>query len=214
MVRDPPRKSEQATHWAVCSRARRAQRRRLRESTACTECRIRNGRRHHGLWISSPQRKRSRVLGELGSDGPTQRGNDHQTGASIGQRDDRDWSGLPKYDEETERRNFWLGSDCWKCASMAHSRGIYLGVMRRRNRIHVFLTRCRLEVLFCDHVRMLRVGRSTHERRGYLYSSYLLDYYWSRFFPLCSHGPNNIRYVSGNHTRLQNCFGKFGALEP
>lgn len=62
MVRDPPRKSEQATYRAVCSRGRRAQRRR-REPATCTEWRLRNGRRWPlRLRVHGPQRKRRRRI--------------------------------------------------------------------------------------------------------------------------------------------------------
>lgn len=61
MVRDPPRKSEQACRAVRCSRGQRAQRRRRSKFGACIERRQRNGRRRrHSLWIHGPQRKRLR----------------------------------------------------------------------------------------------------------------------------------------------------------
>lgn len=66
MVRDPPRKSEQACRAVRCSRGQRGQPRRPSKcGTACIERRQRNGRRQrHCLRIHSTQRKwQRRVLG-------------------------------------------------------------------------------------------------------------------------------------------------------
>jgi hypothetical protein len=67
VVRDPPRKSEQACRAAVrCSRRQRAQRRRPSKcGTACTERRQRNDRRErHRIRLPGTQRqRRQRVLG-------------------------------------------------------------------------------------------------------------------------------------------------------
>jgi hypothetical protein len=74
VVRDPPRKSEQACRAVRCSRCQRAQPRRPNKSgTACIERRQRDGRRQrHRLRIHSAQRQRQRrVLGHA-EPGPRQ----------------------------------------------------------------------------------------------------------------------------------------------
>ncbi len=64
MVRDPPRKSAEASRRAVqCSWGQRAQRRRRRKPATCSEWRLRNGRRRqHCFRIHGPQRERIRRL--------------------------------------------------------------------------------------------------------------------------------------------------------
>jgi hypothetical protein len=214
VVRDPPRKSEQATHWAVCSRVRRAQRRRLREPTACTERRFRNGRRLHCLWLSSPQRKRSRVLVAPSSGDPKAmegRGRRGRRGGGYDQRrasrklDDhqktRNLRGdSPKNDEGMELSIFSLGSDCSKCASVAHNRSICFGFMISRNRMPTISTRSRLEVLSWYFVWMRWTGRGTRGRLGYLLSSYTLVYYWSRFYLLPTWAGQHSLCVWESHT--------------
>jgi hypothetical protein len=73
VVRDPPRKSEQACR-VRCSWDRRAQPRRPSKCGPCIERRQRNGRRQrHRLWIHRTQRERlRRILGNAAScpDGP------------------------------------------------------------------------------------------------------------------------------------------------
>jgi hypothetical protein len=65
VVRDPPRKSEQASRAVRCSWDRRAQPRRPSKCGPCIERRQRNGRgQRHRLWIPSTQRERfRRILG-------------------------------------------------------------------------------------------------------------------------------------------------------
>lgn len=74
MVRDPPRKSEQACRAVRCSRCQRAQPRRPNKSgTACIERRQRNGRRQrHRLRIHSAQRQRQRRILGHAEPGPAQ----------------------------------------------------------------------------------------------------------------------------------------------
>ena len=187
MVRDPPRKSEQATHWAVCSRVRRAQRRRVREPTACTERRFRNGRRLNCLWLSRPQWKRNRVLVAPSSgDRSTKDGSrgihrpgktwekllDHQKMSNLRT------SYLSRIHEEMGLKTCLLKSDCSDCQS------ICCGVIMRGNGILVVSTRCHLEVLSQDSVRIGWTEKGTRGLFGYLLSSYTLDYYWSRFYLL------------------------------
>ncbi|EUC35981.1 hypothetical protein COCVIDRAFT_41088 [Bipolaris victoriae FI3] len=52
------------------------------------------------------------------------------------------------------------------------------------NRILVVSTRCHLEVLSQDSIRIGWTEKDTCGRFGYLLSSCTLDYYWSRFYLL------------------------------
>ena len=186
MVRDPPRKSEQATHWAVCSRARWAQRRRPRESTACTEWRCRNARRHHCLWLPSPQRKRSRVLVAPSSVTMDEEGG----GVTLLTKASRllssqylNRSGSGKNEEETELRILSLASDWSECASVAYGRWIHLGLWKHGdNRTHTISTRRHHDVLSRGNVRAGWIVKEGTRGLRYLFSSSSLDYYWSRFF--------------------------------
>ena len=128
MVRDPPRKSAEATYRAICSRGQRAQRRR-REPTACTERRFRNGRRwRYSVWIFGSQRQRlRRLLAESSSGG--------QTGSSKSlmdlqtlevQHNHRKVNRIQKSRGVTGVKSWFQCSDCKKGGSIAsHWRIIY-----------------------------------------------------------------------------------------
>lgn len=183
VVRDPPRKSEQATHWAVrFIRVRRA--RRPRGSTACTEWRLRNGRRRHRLWIHGPQRKRERVLVDSGSDGQhgTRRIEQRLLRASVLHLDH--WKGRRSRmnEEETGILIPLLWSDCHKRATVAYSRRIMFKVMRRGTDVHKSIAGSHPRILLRKGLRLAGVGQDTHGQPRYLFDSCSSLGYWSRSF--------------------------------
>lgn len=117
MVRDPPRKSEQATCRAIQCRAKRGQLSRCREPATCTEWRLRNGRRwQHRFRIHGPQRERIRRLlnAKSSSGGQLRRSRSSRDLMSASQqvtfKNTRQASLMTA--EEKELRNWSLDSDC------------------------------------------------------------------------------------------------------
>ena len=181
MVRDPPRKSEQATHWAVrFIRVRRA--RRPRESTACTERRLRDGRRRHRLWIHGPQRERERVLVDSGSGSQyeAKRTRTRLQKAFVRHNDYRKGRRSRKNEEETGLLIPSLWSDCNKRTTVAHSRRIMFEVMRRGTDLHKCFVGCHPRILLRNGLRLAGVGEDTYGRPQYLFDSCSLLGCWSR----------------------------------
>jgi hypothetical protein len=180
VVRDPPRKSEQATRWAVqCNRDRRAQRRRPREPTTCTERRLRNGRRWYRLRIHGPQRERQRrVLG--GRVESRSRGRKRQSRSAsewrINHCKGREWRHELERSEGSE--------DCMKGLSVATIRRTTFGVRRSKIWAHDY-SAGPSEDLDCEGVRIGWVGQGTCGQR-YLLLSSNLDY-CIRLFSFGSH---------------------------
>lgn len=198
MVRDPPRKSEQATHWAVrFIRVRRA--RRPRESTACTERRLRNGRRRHRLWIHGPQRKWERVLVDSGSGGQhgTRRVERRLHRAVVQHIDHRKGMRSRMNEEEMGLLIPLLWSDCHKCATVAQSRRIIFGVTRRGMDVHKSIAGSNPRILLRNGLRLTGVGQHTHGQPQYLFDSCSSLDCWSRSFFLLTRASQHSLYFWG-----------------
>lgn len=199
MVRDPPRKSEQATHWAVCRRARRAQLRRPREPRACTEQRLRDGRRQSScLWVPNdphPQWERQpRLLAESGSSSRIEeREGCGYLGRSYVRQSDY-WKGGIK---EMELGTPWQGSECMKERSAAYTQKVVCKVMWWGTEVHIYLAESHSKILLRDRLRngvTEGVAQYTCAHR-HLWTASLLDYCIRSFLSLGSHELCNIRYT-------------------
>jgi hypothetical protein len=196
VVRDPPRKSEQATHWAVrFLRARRA-RCRPRESTTCTERRLRNGRRRHRLWIPGPQRERERVLAESGSGGQheSKREGRRLQRACVWRDNHRKGKSSHRNEEETGSRTPSLWSDCNSRATVASSRWIVFWVIRRGSKVHRYLNGSNPEILQRNGLRLAEVGQDTYGQPRYLFASCSVPDCWSRSFFLLTRASQHSLY--------------------
>ena len=184
MVRDPPRKSEQTTHWAVRFRRARWARCRSRESATCTERRLRNDRRRHGLWLHGPQRERKRVLGVSGSGdqrGTRRGGRRLREAEAVVYQPDRRKGNSPEGGVVVESRIPSLWPDCNKCATVAHSRWIMFEIIRGRMQMHKY----------SDVLRLVEVGQDIHGQPRYLLA---LPDCWSRYFFLLTRALQHSLY--------------------
>ena len=210
MVRDPPRKSEQATHWAVCRRARRAQLRRPREPRACTEHRLGNGRRQSScLWVSNHSyaqwKRQSRLLAEssAGSQKEEREEYGHLRRSFVRQRDYRK-GGI----QEMELEVAWLGSECMTWNRVNHTRRVTCRVLWWDTELHIYFVGSHSTILFWDGLGTEGVAQYTCARR-YLWTSSLLDYCIRSFLILGSHELCNIRYYQNLSSLMpQNMLAK------
>jgi hypothetical protein len=189
VVRDPPRKSEQATHWAVRLRRARRARCRSRESTACTEWRLRNDRRRHRFRIHGPQRERQRLLGVSGSGGQyrARRVGGRSQEAFLLEYCHRKGRRSQKKGGGTRLRTPSLWLDCNKRATVAHSRWIVFEVTRRGMEAHKY----------SDGSRLAGVGQNTHGQPRYLFA---LPDCWSRYFFLLTRALQHSLYPLDRNT--------------
>jgi hypothetical protein len=199
VVRDPPRKPEQACRAVWGSRRQRAQRRRPNKcGTACIERRQRNGRRQrHRLRIHGTQRKRlRRILGNAepcpGSPGRIARRQSRLT------RDVRGFASLRSYHQINRHRQVkrWKSGieeekpECMKEEELP-CRGEYNLLLLRRN------TSCPLWAEDGMRYGLVKSACNGHIIWiRYLFNSFKPDY-WNRY-TLCSRMDQTLASVGCN----------------